>query len=87
MTEDEIYKLRMYQADELMWSRVEDELPKDSGLVLTFDKISVWCAIYFHDTNKFESLEGDRYGESWEIKNISHWMPLPEPPQEWNTHD
>ena len=59
------------------WIPVSERLPEeDEGVVLVYSG-DVEPAIM--SGNIF--LEYDKY-EGWEINNVTHWMPLPEPPKE-----
>jgi len=83
LSEDEIHKLRMYQTDELMWRRVEDELPEENGRYLvTVNTINNICTINWWKDDIWEETHHGCGGFK-----VTHWMPLPEEPQEWNTHD
>jgi hypothetical protein len=60
------------------WISVDDRLPENDAKVLVCDTredyVSSW--VYFGD--------GLWFGEEvvWTTKDITHWMPLPEPPKE-----
>lgn len=60
------------------WISVEDRLPEDDARVLVCDTredyVSIWE--YFGDGLWF----GDEV--IWATEDITHWMPLPEPPKE-----
>ncbi len=61
------------------WISVKDRLPEDSREVLIYDKRSgdvlyAWYSMETWNENDF-CYEGD------DLDDISHWMPLPEPPE------
>ena len=62
------------------WIPVEQELPKNSDWVLVFipgDKnIDSMMASGFYD-HKYKNWEVPEYEPCW----VSHWMPLPHPPE------
>ena len=59
------------------WISVKDELPKPIERVLAFDNggLGVLSAIWSSNGNWY--LEGDLDVNA----NVTHWMPLPEPPK------
>lgn len=62
--------------DATKWISVKDRLPKeDDGVVLVYSS-GVEPAVFTGDI----FLEYDKY-EGWEINNVTHWTPLPEPPK------
>ena len=72
------------------WISVEDRLPEESGLYITFGCTAVpvrWLHNFDKDIGKFgawwnyepDGKEHPRY-RFIEAGNITHWMPLPEPP-------
>lgn len=82
------------------WIRVKDGLPKsDKEIVLTirFNDINE----YSHPYTAEEAMQisfyssGKWWDEAWPedvkedniIPNVTHWMPLPEPPEENKQHD
>ena len=66
-----------YEAGKPKWIHVSERLPDENeGVVLVYDG-GVEPAIVDGDI----FLEYDKY-EGWEINNVTHWMPLPEPPKE-----
>jgi hypothetical protein len=54
------------------WRSVEDELPPDDDDVVVFDA-SHDCYIAWYDRGTWHN----------ESDTITHWMPLPEPPEEF----
>ena len=65
------------------WHMVEEELPKETKLVVTYGKGHVsfgyYLLLYDADTDK-EVVEWFDYCGNRE--NVTHWMLLPEPPKE-----
>ena len=72
------------------WINIEDKLPNDSGFVLVTN--GKWISVaYFEDIDVAEHEIFDvlvkakdyLYENLEEIRgNVTHWMPLPEPPKE-----
>ena len=73
------------------WISVDDRLPEESGLYITFGCTAVpvrWLHNFDKDIRKFgawwnyepDGKEHIRY-RFIEAENITHWMPLPEPPK------
>ena len=60
------------------WISVEDRLPRESGkyIVCTNGKNPYQCKFYTYPENK-----GGHWGQKDNGKNITHWMPFPEPPK------
>ena len=66
------------------WISVKDRLPEKAGRYLCWFGLNVFCvgadvATFVPEQKAFMSLEYAR-----ELWNITHWMPLPEPPKEEN---
>lgn len=62
------------------WISVEERLPDEGNPVLAVDRNkrgSEVVASYFNKENPYWELCWD----SWPV-NVTHWMPLPEPPGE-----
>lgn len=61
------------------WISVKDRLPENRQVVLFHQKNGfIYCAQYtdFFD-EEYWSIDGD----CWSAKDVTHWMPLPEPPK------
>lgn len=56
------------------WISVEDRLPEEDSVVLVFDGLYVWIAYRNHVLGTW-NVEGDS------VRAVTHWMPLPEPPE------
>ena len=72
------------------WIKKSDKLPEVNGVYIVFSTYGVRCAFFdplwskkFQDcaTNNDEGM-GEAADEDLPIYKVSHWMPLPEPPQE-----
>jgi hypothetical protein len=86
----EIESLRaQLAAAKLQWISAEGRLPDDKTpvLILVNNTIQIgalfWEKPNFEDTYKafqyWDSPEGE--GRDWEWNDITHWMPLPQPPE------
>ena len=68
------------------WISVKDRLPDKEGCYLiVYDEtkeidIGLWCL----ERQRFEVVETEWFG--YEIGNVTHWMSLPEPPEESDTN-
>ncbi|EBY0984824.1 DUF551 domain-containing protein [Salmonella enterica subsp. enterica serovar Bovismorbificans] len=66
------------------WIKCSERIPKDTQMVLAFSKGEIvaayWnyvmCPIEYKKYRAFTYLSGSL------LENVSHWMPLPEPPSE-----
>jgi len=67
------------------WIKIEDQLPEDGARVITYFEFSgVEIAIY----KNLEGTEDEMFGSNlfynksgWLTDDVTHWMPLPEPPK------
>lgn len=59
---------------ERRWIPVEERLPKDQQTVIAFGP-------GVNEPEALEFFEGDWFDETGPVMDITHWMPLPEPPQ------
>lgn len=59
------------------WIKVTDRLPK-SERVLIYVNDMVYTA--WHSMGNFYIRRGDKITRSF-VENVTHWMPLPEPPK------
>ena len=67
------------------WVSVEDELPKNvANRVLAFCENGVMYAAHYEggETDKWYMNMGTWWEEGTGKLTVTHWMPLPEPPQE-----
>lgn len=71
------------------WISVEDRLPKEGEIVLAVVRGAIRIASIFTEHPSFEETYqpydywDDPYddGQIWEWFDVTHWMPLPEPPR------
>lgn len=63
------------------WISVKDRLPIKGQWVLLFDGIPPADIGRLDSDNKYFDLIGS-FGEKTPLKDVTHWMPLPEPPDE-----
>lgn len=56
----------------LDWISVKERLPKDAGRVITFDGNDV-------DLGRYVITD---CGSGFHTYNVTHWMPIPEPPKQ-----
>ena len=69
------------------WISVEERLPEISDVVLVIASGKPRENIELHDAFLIASFWGDEGWiadgyEEWDAINVTHWMPLPEPPKE-----
>ena len=66
------------------WISVKDKLPEeDLGACIVYDGFKVQHADHYIIHGEHIWQTPDCY-ESEEIRGVTHWMPLPEPPEEEN---
>ena len=67
------------------WISVEDELPDNEQQVRTLDNggREFGCTFYYHE-NRGNKPYFKVNGYVWGHDNVTHWMPLPEPPEDGN---
>lgn len=69
------------------WISVEDRLPDISHeeyLIWPHHDVNYSCEYiaYFDGNNWIAECEDTYHYYDYKLKNITHWMPLPEPPKE-----
>lgn len=57
------------------WISVKDRLPKRASFVIGFKDNSLVLGLYYNADMEF------KYGKENQTKQVTHWMPLPEPPK------
>lgn len=58
------------------WISVKDKLPGKDQDVIVHRESGVMCYTYTYENGRWFG-----YGSPYESKDITHWMPLPEPPK------
>lgn len=65
------------------WISVKDRLPETGDTVLAWRESTFTPGVYYASTGTFgfyhEGIWGDKDEDNW---NVTHWMPLPEPPEQ-----
>ena len=62
------------------WISVKDRLPEKSDKVLVYLDSGVMMDVWYSSKHrKFNSFDENEPNEN-NFKNVTHWMPLPEPP-------
>lgn len=73
-----VHQVKPYKDFCCKWISVKDRLPEDHVAVLVFDSVcrNIYKAWMSHDL-------GEWFSEEYlpDFLNITHWMPLPEPPE------
>ena len=62
------------------WIPVEERLPEKNGYYLTYVESALFPNSYYFNLIKF--IDGDFIEDHCVIHRVTHWMPLPEPPEE-----
>lgn len=65
------------------WVSVKDRLPKTSQQVLVFNDPygdGYMDVVYY--SAKFKAFNATDETDEYKLKNVTHWMPLPKPPEE-----
>lgn len=81
--------IRIQESDQ--WISVEDGLPEchsqhgdcfASGCVLTYDKYGEMEVNQYIKVGKHKGSGWNQTSEYWESLDVTHWMPLPDPPND-----
>lgn len=65
------------------WISVEDRLPEESGYYLTLLTMERYMVLHFSKKHrKFNCYDTLELSDLIPIEEVTHWMPLPEPPKE-----
>ncbi len=62
----------------MKWISVKDEIPDICKDVLIHEYSGIILVAYYGE----DKLWADSIGDNWLNFNVTHWMPLPEPPKE-----
>ena len=62
------------------WIRVEERLPEKSCEYLCVSRTGVIYLMQYSHRYKAFNATDDEDGDRWKLGSITHWMPLPEPP-------
>ncbi|MFQ8982707.1 MAG: DUF551 domain-containing protein [Evtepia sp.] len=69
------------------WVSVEERLPENGQIVLFHQKDGfIYCAEYFAG-NALMSPGWFIDNDSWDAKEVTHWMPIPAPPKKEHDHE
>lgn len=69
------------------WVSVEDRLPEKGQTVLFHQKDGFICCAEYFAGNALMSPGWFIDNDSWDAKEVTHWMPLPAPPKKENSHE
>ena len=68
--------------DAQRWIPVSERLPEDRVTILAaFNNREILTAKYYKYYEGFGSVENYWRIEGWHSGNVTHWMPLPQPPE------
>lgn len=59
------------------WIKCDEQMPEPQVKVLAFTAYGVWVAFY---SKKYDCWDDGDWNDS--LDSVTHWMPLPEPPEE-----
>ena len=62
------------------WISVAERLPEANGYYLTYVESALFPNSYYFNMIKF--IDGEFIEDHCVIHRVTHWMPLPEPPEE-----
>ena len=68
------------------WIPVSEKLPEEYVNVLVFLRSLDWNSIYYSIDHLMEDGQWWKASTSWKHE-VTHWMPLPEPPKEEQLND
>ena len=69
------------------WVSVEDRLPEKGQTVLFHQKDGFICCAEYFAGNALMSPGWFIDNDSWDAKEVTHWMPLPAPPKKEHDHE
>jgi len=63
------------------WISVEDQLPEEGVVILVYDGYGTHGVQYTLATTSYSNacMSGEEHSEA--LRGITHWMPLPQPPE------
>lgn len=62
------------------WISVDERLPEETCECLVIDAVGViYLVKYSGRYRAFNAIDCDD-GDRWKLNNVTHWMPMPEPP-------
>lgn len=64
------------------WIKCENRLPTEEKFVLTFSELGIRTLAIFTIRNEKYWIEANGFSLDLDTLNVTHWMPLPEPPKE-----
>lgn len=64
------------------WISVEERLPEQSVEVLVYDFVDSMDVMFLEVDDDGYRFWADDNGYEYSIHDVTHWMPLPEPPKE-----
>ena len=68
------------------WIPVSERLPENRATVLAaFENREILTATYYKHHEGFGGVENYWHIEGWHSGNVTHWMPLPESPNDTQT--
>lgn len=76
MTKDALDLIKHLEAKQSKWIKVEERLPEKPGTYVAY-ALGMHLVLEFDENEDWWDEEYNRYNVS-----ITHWMPLPEPPEE-----
>ena len=79
----EMHKMAISALRAREWISVEDRLPDESEYrdTETSDLIPLLVCVGGTEYPFRAMYDGKHWGDGWSVINVTHWMPLPEPPQ------
>ena len=75
-----VYQVKPYKDVCGKWISVKDRLPKSYTALLLYGRLNPYSAMY---TQYVGFWDGEKWiSDGKEIDGVTHWMPLPKPPEE-----
>lgn len=78
------HRKRIMEYMKLAWIPVSEKKPEDGADCLCYDGTYDYVFIGWFEKGKFYKLDDDGGGSDipYKIKTVTHWQPLPPPPDE-----